>query len=96
MIIGDTMGNKISLVDMNFKSLSLEEKRVAFVMMDMMLKKLHNRNYMVTDFRPNQIYFQDGIYYFEKVAPISGYYSDNKDNAVLRNILGLSNLAFCT
>lgn len=96
MIIGDTMGNKVSLLDMNFKNLSLEEKRAAFVLMDIMLKRLHERNLMVTDFRPSQIYFQDGIYYFEQVDFISDYYSDNKENAILRNILGLSNLAFCS
>lgn len=90
------MGNKVSLLDMDFKNLSVDEKRAAFVMMDIMMKKLHERNFMVTDFRPSQIYFQDGIYSFEKVAPISSYYSDNKENAVLRNILGLSNLAFCS
>lgn len=95
MIIGDTM-RKINLLDMNFKSFSISEKQVAFVLMDMMMKKLHERNLMVTDFSPSQIYFQDGIYYFEKVDSISDYYSDNKENAVLRNIFGLSNLAFCS
>jgi len=90
------MGNKISLLDMNFKSLSVEEKRAALVLLDTMMKKLHERNLMVVDFRPNQIYFQDGIFSFENVVPIGTYYSDNKDNAILRNVLGLSNLAFCS
>ena len=96
MIIGDTMGNKVSLLDMNFKNFSIEEKRAAFVLMDMMMKRLHERNLMITDFNPSQIYFQDGIYSFEKVDSINDYYSDNKENAILRNILGLSNLAFCS
>lgn len=90
------MANKISLLDMNFKGFTVEEKRAAFALMDVTMKRLHERNLMVTDFRPNQIYFQDGIYFFEKVSPINAYYSDNKENAILRNVLGLSNLAFCS
>lgn len=98
MIIGDTMAtsNKVNLLAMNFKNFSLEEKRAAFVAMDRMLKYLHDNGQMVTDFSPNQIYYQDGLYFFEKVSPISDYYVDNKEKAVLRNIMGLSNLAFCT
>lgn len=96
MIIGDTMENKVSLLDINFKSFTPEEKRAALVLMDVMMKKLHSRNLMVTDFRPSQIYYENGIYSFEKVSPISDYYIDSKENAVLRNILGLSNLAFCS
>lgn len=96
MIIGDTMKNKMNLLELNFKNFSLEEKRAAFTVMDMMLKRLHENNLMVTDFNPNHIYFQNGIYFFEKVSPISDYYIDNKENAVLRNIMGLANLAFCS
>jgi len=90
------MENKVSLLDINFKNLSLEEKREIFFMLDMMMKRLHERDLMVTDFSASQIYFQNGIYMYEKVSPISAYYSDNKEHAVLRNILGLSNLAFCS
>lgn len=81
---------------MNFKNYTLEEKIAAFVLMDMTMKRLHKKNLMVTDFSPSQIYFQDGIYFFEKVSPISNYYIDSKEKAVLRNIMGLSNLAFCS
>lgn len=90
------MENKVSLLDINFKNLTLVQKRAVFLMLDMMMKRLHDNNLMITDFNPSQIYLQDGIYFFGKVSPISDYYSDNKENAILRNVLGLSNLAFCS
>ena len=90
------MGNKVNLIDINFKNFTIEEKRAAFTVMDVVMKRLHQKNLMVADFSPSQIYFQDGIYFFEKVSPISDYYIDNKEKAVLRNIMGLSNLAFCS
>lgn len=86
----------INLVDMNFKKLSASDKRVAFVLMDVMLKKLHEKNLMVTDFNPSKISFQDDYYIFQDVVPITNYYADNKEEAIRRNILGLSNLAFCS
>lgn len=92
----ENIDNKINLIDLNFKNFSSEEKSAAFVIMDIMMKKLHDKNLMVTDFDPKNIYFQDGIYFFDKVSPISDYYVDNKEKAILRNIMGLSNLAFCS
>lgn len=92
MIIGDTMGNKVNLLDMSFKNMSVEEKRAALVVMDVMLKKLHEKDLMVTDFNPNSIYFQDGIYSFEKVAPIS-MIADNKEEAILNNVIWMSVVA---
>lgn len=92
MIIGDTMGNKVNLFDMGFKNMSIEEKRAALVVMDVMLKKLHEKDLMVTDFNPNNIYFQDGIYSFEKVAPIS-MIADTKDEAILNNVIWMSVVA---
>lgn len=90
------MGSKVNLLELNLKSFSLEERRQIFLMLDLMMKRLHENDMMITDFNPNQIYFQDGIFMFDKVSPISAYYSDNKENAILRNVLGLSNLAFCS
>ena len=87
------MGNKVSLLDMSFKNLPLEEKRVALVVMDVMLKKLHESGYMVTNFSPSNIYFQDGIYSFEKIASISSIVADNKNDAVLNNVIWMSILA---
>ena len=92
----ENIDNRINLLNLNFRSFSLEEKRAAFTIMDVMMKKLHDKNLMVTDFNPGNIYFQDGIYCFDKVSPISDYYVDNKEKAILRNIMGLSNLAFCS
>lgn len=92
MIIGDTMGDKVNLLDIGFKNMTLEEKRAALVVMDVMLKKLHEKDLMVTDFSPNNICFQDGIYSFEKVAPIS-MIADNKEEAILNNVIWMSVVA---
>lgn len=87
------MGNKVSLLDSGFKNLPIEEKRVALVIMDIMLKKLHENGLMVTDFSPHNIYFQNGIYSFEKIAPISSIVAENKDEAVLNNVIWMSVVA---
>lgn len=87
---------KINLIDMNFKQLPMSEKRVAFTLMDAMIKKLHEKGFMVTDFNCNKIYYQDGYYFFEDVALISDYYANSRDAAILSNVLALSNLALCS
>ena len=87
------MENRANLIDVGLKHLSNEEKKVALVIMDVMLKKLHENGYMVTDFSPNNIYYQDGIYSFDKVAPISSIVADNKDDAILNNVIWMSVLA---
>ncbi len=90
------MNSRVSLIDMGFKNFPVEEKRTAFILMDVMLKKLHEKNLMVTNFNPNRIYYENGYYYFEDVSPITNYYARDKEDAILRNLLGLSNLAFCS
>lgn len=90
------MNDKVNLLDIRFKDLNLEEKRAALVIMDVSMKRLHQHGLMVTDFNPSQIYYENGLYFFKKVSPISDYYIDNKEKAVFRNVLGLSNLAFCS
>lgn len=95
MIIGDTMA-RVNLIDMNFKDLSVEDKRVAFVLMDFTLKRLHLKNLIVTDFNPQHIYCEDGLYYFEKVSSNPYYYASSKEEAIFKNVLDLSNLAFCS
>lgn len=87
---------KVNLIDMNFKNMSVEDKRVAFVLMDFTLKRLHLKNLVVTDFNPKHIYYEDGLYYFEKVTSNPFYYANNMNEAVFKNVLGLSNLAFCS
>ncbi len=87
------MKDKVNLLDMKFKSLSLEEKRAALVVMDVMLKKLHENGYMVTNFNPDHIYFQDGIYSFDKIVPISYIVADNREEAILNNVIWMSVLA---
>lgn len=86
----------VKLADMNFSKLSMEEKRANFVLMDVMLKKLHEANYMVTDFNPNKIIYSDGYFSFESIAPINGLYAGSREEAIYRNVLSLANLAFCS
>jgi len=87
---------RVNLIDMNFKNMSVEDKRVAFVLMDFSLKRLHLKNLIVTDFDPRHIYCEDGMYYFEKVTSNPYYYANDMDEAIYKNVLGLANLAFCT
>lgn len=94
--MAEVINNRVNLVDMNFKQLSIADKRVAFILMDAMLKKLHDKNMIVTDFSPNKIYYQDNYYSFERVSLISDYYANNKDIAIFSNVLALANLAFCS
>lgn len=94
--MAEVMNNKVNLIDMNFKQLSMADKRVAFTLMDAMLKKLHEKNMMVTDFSPNKICYQDGFYTFEDVEFITDYYANDRDVAIFSNILALCNLAFCS
>lgn len=90
------VSNKVNLIDMNFKQLSIEDKRAAFVLMDAMLKKLHEKDLMVADFNPSKIYYKDGYYSFDSISSISNYYGSNKDVVIFSNVLALCNLAFCS
>lgn len=94
-MIGDTM-EAIRLIDTNFKGLPMEEKRAVIALLDVMMKRLHKKNLMVNDFNPANIYYQDGIYFFDKVVSISSFSANNKEEAVFMNILGLADLAFCS
>ena len=90
------MGSKINLLDLNLQSFSVEEKRQVFLMLDLMMKRLHESDMMVTNFKPSNIYYQEGIFIFDSVDPISARNSDSKEDAILGNVLALSNLAFCS
>lgn len=90
------MEAKVSLIDMNFEHFSKEKKREAFVLMDIMLKRMHNSNLMVQNFDPKKITYQDGFYYFENVSLISNVSAESKEEAILKNVLGLANLALCS
>ena len=89
---------RINLVDIDFNSFSSEEKRISFIVMDMMLKKNHENNEMITSFNPKDIYYDPNtkLFDFIKKEKISPYLSDTKEEAVLNNIIGLSTLAFCS
>lgn len=89
------MGRSYNLVDIDFSKLSKEEKRESFVMLDIALKEIHKKNFKVDSFSPNDIFYQDGFYFYKEVSPIKSDI-DNKDDAILDDIVGLSNLAFCS
>ena len=89
------MGRAYSLVDIDFGNLSKDEKRESFVMMDVALKQIHSKNFKVDSFNASDIYYEDGYYFYSKVSPIN-YSIEDKNNVVLDNIEGLSNLAFCS
>ena len=86
----------LNLIDIGFNDYTVEDKREAFMILDIAMKKLHEEGKMVTSFDPKNIYFQDGIYFYKYTADISPVLVDSKDAAVLHNVIGLSNLAFCT
>lgn len=89
------MGRSYNLVDIEFNKLSKDEKRESFVMMDVALKQIHAKDFKVDSFNPKDIYYEDGFYFYKEVTPINKNV-DTKENAVLDDIIGLSNLAFCS
>ena len=95
IIIGDTMGRPYNLVEIEFGKLSKAEKRESFAMMDIALKRIHEKNFKVDSFDPSDIFFEDGLFFFKDVTPIN-YNVDSKGEAILDDIIGLSNLAFCS
>lgn len=86
---------RVSLINTNLKGDTVSQKQVALVLMDMMLKRLHKNNYMITDFNISNIYFENGIYEFDenKIMPITSVVADNKDQAILHNLTWLSMVA---
>ena len=89
------MERMYNLVDIKFNKFSIDEKRYFFMILDIMMKRLHERNFIVTSFNPKDIYYENGEFIFSKVAPISSLNSNSKEEAILNNIIGLSTLAFC-
>lgn len=87
---------RYNLNDIGFKDFDSEEKRYSFMVLDQRMKMLHNENKMVTSFEPSDIYYEDGTFTFSKVSDISPVVSDDKNSAILHNIIGLSDLAFCS
>lgn len=85
--------NGKNLVILGFKDFSEEEKRKGFMIMDLMLKKLHDSNYVVTSFEPNDIVFNDGYYSFLGVQKFEQSRFENKEEAIIDNIAKLSTLA---
>lgn len=90
------MNQGINLVDLGFKSFTIEEKREVFMILDIIMKRYHERNYMITSFDPKDISYMNGEFNFDKIARISPINTTDKSDAIVDNIVGLSNLAFCS
>ena len=89
------MDKEINLIDLDFYDFSIEEKREVFMILDMVMKKYHENGYMITSFAPKDIYYQNGLFGYSKFTHISPLNANDKNDAILNNIIGLSNLAFC-
>ena len=89
---------RINLIDLDFNSFSQDEKRIAFMIMDIMLKKLHDNNKVVVSFNPSDIYYdkESSVFVFDKVEKLTPYFANTKEEAILKNIISLSTLAFCS
>ena len=96
IIIGDNMDREINLVDLGFQNFSMEEKREIFMILDIVMKKYHERGLMITSFEPKDIYYQNSIFSFSKYTSISPLNSNDKSDAILSNVIELANLAFCS
>ena len=90
------MYREINLIDLNFNDFSMDEKREVFMILDMVMKKYHENGYMITSFAPKDIYYQNNLFSFSKYARISPLNVNDKNDAILNNIIELSNLAFCS
>lgn len=89
----NNMGNGNNLIAIGFKSFSEEDKRKAFITMDLMLKQLHQSGYVVTSFEPSTIIFQDGYYSFDSIQRLEQSRFEDKEEAIIDNIAKLSTLA---
>ena len=90
------MEREIDLVSLGFQDYSVEDKRKIFMILDIAMKKYHENGYMIKSFMPKDIYYQNGIFGFSEYEHISPINSNDKDEAIYNNIVGLSNLAFCS
>lgn len=101
IIIGDNMAREnlekeVNLLELGFDNFSMEKKREVFMILDIVMKKYHEHNYMITSFDPKDIYYQNNLYSFSKYTRISPLNASDKNDAILNNIIDLSNLAFCS
>ena len=93
-MIGDNMSEGIRLLDLDIKSFNIEEKRFIMMLLDIFMKKCHEKNLIITSFDPKDIYYENGMFSFKKVSPISPINSDDKQSAIFNNIVSLSTLGF--
>jgi len=85
-----------NLLDLKIKTkLDSEDKRYLLMLLSIRMKKYHEQNKMVTSFKPEDIIYQDGSFDFLEVKNISPLLVNDKDTAILHNIIGLANLGFC-
>lgn len=88
--------DKQNLLDLKFKQkYDSEDKRYLLMLLSIRMKQYHEQNKMVTSFDPKDITYQDGSLDFEQVKDISPLLVNDKNTAILHNIIGLANLGFC-
>ena len=87
---------RYNLIDLGLNDYSMEEKREIFMLLDIKMKQLHDQNKVIRSFEPYDIYYEDGKFNFSAVSDISTLVVDNKEEAIVDNIIKLSVLAFCT
>lgn len=92
----DKIEREINLVDLGFQNFSVEEKRETFMMLDIAMKKYHENGYAITSFDLKDIYYQSNMFGFSKVTRISPTNANDKNDAILKNVVTLANLAFCS
>lgn len=90
------MKEQLNLIDLNFQSFGIEEKRQVLMLLDIIMKKYHENGYMINSFDPKDIYYKNGNFNYKKISKISVLNANSKDDAILSNIINLSNLAFCS
>ena len=86
---------RYNLVDIGFNDFTIDEKRYSLMLMDMAMKHLHEENKRIVSFEPNDIYYEDGIFIFGKVADISPLVANDRNSAIIEDLVGLADLAFC-
>lgn len=90
------MDRELNLIDIGFQDFTMEEKREVFMILDIVMKKYHENGYMITSFDPKDIYYQNELFGFSKFTRISPLNANDKNDAILNNIIELANLAFCS
>ena len=89
------MGKPMNLVDIGLKDYKNEDKREVFMILDQVMKNLHENNMIITSFDPKDIIYENSEFVYTKVSPMSPIVASDKQSAVVDNVIKLANLALC-